>query len=149
MEQLIQAFGIDARLIVIQIINFIILMAVLSYFLYKPILRLLNDREERIKQGYKDSEAAAAAMSQAESDKQAVLSAVHKEAEEIGKRAKKFADEKSLAILDEARERASDLVRDAESQASVLKQQAQKESEQEIAKLAVLAAEKILKERSS
>lgn len=39
MDQLIQAFGIDAKLITVQIINFGILLAALTYFLYKPVLK--------------------------------------------------------------------------------------------------------------
>ncbi|HMA79010.1 MAG TPA: hypothetical protein VKP88_07860, partial [Candidatus Paceibacterota bacterium] len=65
MEQLIQAFGIDTRLIVVQIINFGLLLALLSYFLYRPILNLLEEREAKITQGIKDAEAAAAAKADA------------------------------------------------------------------------------------
>ena len=58
MEQLIHAFGIDARLILLQVINFGLLMAVLSYLLYKPVLKVLAERQEKIAQGVKDAEEA-------------------------------------------------------------------------------------------
>jgi F0F1-type ATP synthase membrane subunit b/b' len=50
MEAIVEAFGIDAHLIIVQIVNFAILMAALGYFLYTPILNLLRDREEKIAQ---------------------------------------------------------------------------------------------------
>jgi F0F1-type ATP synthase membrane subunit b/b' len=56
MEEIIHAFGIDQRLIIIQIVNFAILAGALGYFLYTPVLRLLREREEKIAQGLKDAE---------------------------------------------------------------------------------------------
>jgi len=149
MEQLIEAFGIDAKLIVVQIINFTILVAVLSYFLYKPVLKVLADREEKIKQGIKDAEAAAAAKAAAEDEKQAVLSAAHKEAEQVAERSRAYADEKAVSITRTADEKAHSIVSTAEQKAEEIKSKAHKESEAEIAKLAVLAAEKVLKEQNT
>ena len=149
MDQLIQAFGIDLKLIVIQIINFILLLALLSYFLYKPLLKVLNEREEKITQGVKDAEAAAEAKAAAASEKQVIVSAAHKEAEEVAARAKIHADEKAVAITAAADEKAGSIVNAAEQKAEDIKVKAHKDSEAEIAKLAVLAAEKILKEKTT
>lgn len=149
MEQLIHAFGIDAKLIVVQIINFVILVVALSYFLYKPVLKVLADREEKIKQGIHDAEAAAKAKADADKEKQSILSAAHAEAESVATKAKSFADEKSEEIVAQARTKAESVVKDAEAKGEEIKAQAHKESEAEIAKLAILAAEKVLKEKSS
>ena len=48
MEEIIKAFGIDGRLIVIQIVNFTILMSILGYFLYTPILNLLRNVKRKL-----------------------------------------------------------------------------------------------------
>ncbi len=149
MEQLIHAFGIDIKLIIIQMVNFVILMSALTYFLYKPVLKVLADREEKIVQGIKDAEAAAVAKGSAESEKQSILSSAHAEAEVVAKNAKTFADERSEAIVAEARTKAESVIKDAQQKSEELKLQAKKESEAEIAKLAVLAAEKILREKNS
>ena len=47
MEQL----GIDGQLLVTQLINFAIMVAILAKFLYKPILKTINDRQKRIEEG--------------------------------------------------------------------------------------------------
>ncbi len=47
MEQL----GIDGQLLVTQLINFGIMMAILAKFLYKPILKMIHDRQKRIAEG--------------------------------------------------------------------------------------------------
>lgn len=149
MEQLIHAFGIDARLIVIQIINFVVLVALLSYFLYKPVLKLLREREQKIAQGIKDAEAAASARARAEEERKAVLAAAHSEAEAVSSRAKEHAGTEAEEIVAAAREKAATIVAGAQVQGDELKAQALKQSEGEVAKVAILAAEKILREKAS
>ncbi len=73
MEEIIHAFGIDWRLIVIQIFNFALLVAALWYFLYTPILKILEERESKLKQGVLDAEKAATARSEADTEKSVVL----------------------------------------------------------------------------
>jgi len=149
MEQLIQAFGIDVKLIVVQIVNFAILMVVLTYFLYKPVLKVLSDRHEKVTQGIKDAEAAAAAKAAAETEKQAVLTSAHQDAESINERAKVQADQRAASIVADADEKAAAIVANGETKAVELQQKAMKDSEAEIAKLAILAAEKVLKEKTT
>jgi F-type H+-transporting ATPase subunit b len=149
MEEIIKAFGIDGRLIVIQIVNFAILMSVLGYFLYNPILRLLAEREEKIKKGIEDAEAAAKAKAEADVEKAAVLTAAHGEASEINTRAKAAADAKASVIVNEAEEKANAIVRSAELRAEEAAAKIQKDAEGEIAKTAILAVEKMLRERAS
>ncbi len=145
MDQLIQAFGIDVKLIIIQILNFGILLGLLGYFLYKPLLKVLADREEKIAQGIKDAESAAGAKASADEEKKGILSAAHKDAEEVGTKAKNYADEKAAVIASEAQTKAESIIKNAEAKSVEMQEQARKDSEAEIAKLAVLAAEKVLK----
>jgi F-type H+-transporting ATPase subunit b len=149
MEQLIHAFGIDARLIVIQILNFLVLAGLLTYFLYKPVLKILNEREAKIKQGIEDAEEAAVAKASALAEKQALLTEAGKEASLMHTRAQAFAKEKEEQIVAEAQEKAAAAIKDAEQKSAQLMEQKIKESEAEIAKLAILAAEKILAEKTS
>lgn len=145
MDQIISAFGIDAKLIIIQLINFGILMVALGYFLYKPILRILDERAEKIAQGLKDAEAAAAAKAEADVEKQTILTGAHHEAGEVAKRAKAAADATAAGIVSGAQDKAAAVLADAEAKREQIKAAALKESEKEIASLAVLAAEKVLR----
>jgi F-type H+-transporting ATPase subunit b len=148
MDEIINAFGIDQRLIIIQIVNFTILMVALGYFLYKPILKLLQEREEKIAQGIKDAELAAGAKAEADSEKQVVLSAAHGEASAIASRAKVAAEAKTAEILSVAQDKASQVLKEAEVKSEQLKKQALAESEKAVAELAILAAEKVLREKA-
>ncbi len=149
MEQLIHAFGIDVKLIVIQIINFTVLVALLSYFLYKPILKLLSEREAKIEKGIRDAEAAAAAKAEAEQERKSILASAHAEAEEVSARSKEHASKEAGEIVASARTKAENVIAEAGEQANELKARALKETEEEVAKAAILAAEKILRERLS
>lgn len=149
MEQLIEAFGIDAKLITIQIINFAILVVALSYFLYGPLLRVLKERKEKIEQGLADADAAAQARVAADAEKAAVLASAHEEATAVAARAKAHAATIAEEEAAKAQAKAAEVIANAEKAALALKEKLQKESEAEIAKVAILAAEKILRERTN
>lgn len=146
MQEIIEAFGIDWRLIVIQIFNFGLLVGVLWYFLYTPVLKLLAAREEKIKKGVEDAEKAGEARALADKERGEVLKTAHIEAGDIVKRGTEHADEKAKAMLAEANEKIARDIHHAKLAAEEIKAEALKESEAEIAKLAILGAEKILRE---
>lgn len=148
MESLINAFGIDIRLITIQIVNFVVLAGALSYFLYKPILGILKEREEKIKQGVEDAKAAGEAKERAEADRKVIVSEAHLEAEAVSKRAEEHAKEKAADLVRQAEIEAADKLRIAAEKAEALAVEAKKKSEAEVAKLAVLAVEKLMVEKS-
>lgn len=148
MDSLIHAFGIDPKLIIVQVINFVVLAGALSYFLYKPVLKLLNEREEKIKQGMADAEAAGKAKENAEAERKEVVAEARVEAEAVAKRASDHAKEIGENIVKYAEEKAAASIESAREKGEALKAEARRESEAEIAKLAVLATEKLLKEKS-
>lgn len=148
MEQLIEAFGIDVRLIIVQVINFTLLLVLLSYFLYTPVLRVLKERKDKIIQSIKDAEAAAAAKASAEEEKQHILTAANSEAEQLHARAQQQANENAETIIATAHNKAETVVSAAEQETAEIKRKAQVESENDIAKTALLAAEKIMREKS-
>ena len=149
MEQLLHVFGIDAKLIIVQIINFVALATILSYLLYKPVLRLLNEREEKIKQGVRDAEAAAVSKAEADEKKTEIVSAAEAEAASVNEKARVQAGEYLEEKKSEASTRAAEIVAEAESKAEEMKKTAMRDSEAEVAKAAVLAAEKILREKKA
>jgi F-type H+-transporting ATPase subunit b len=149
MEQLIHAFGIDVRLILMQVVNFGLLMAALTYFLYKPVLKILKEREEKIAKGIEDAKAAEVARASAEEEKKGIIATANKDAEAMTTRATEHANTRAEQIVADAHKKADQVIKDAGDRSSEMKTQILRESEAEIAKLAVLAAEKVLKERTS
>lgn len=147
MEQMIEAFGIDTRLIFVQILNFGLLVLVLTYLLYKPILNILNERQAKILKGINDAKEAEMIRRQVEEERNRIIGEANKEAGIIVLRAKDHAKEKAERIIDEAGIQAEKMLSEAFTHGDELKAKALREAEAEISKLAILMAEKILKER--
>lgn len=147
MEEIVHAFGIDWRLIVIQMFNFALLLGALWYFLYTPILKLLEAREAKIKQGVTDAENAARSLKEADTAKSAILKEARGEAETIVAIAKTHAEEKGAHIVNEAEAKALRMLEDAKARGEEDRKEAKRASEAEIAQAAILAAEAILKKQ--
>ncbi|MBI5071501.1 F0F1 ATP synthase subunit B [Candidatus Falkowbacteria bacterium] len=54
--ELLTKLGIDWRLLIAQLVNFLILVLILYKFLYKPLLKMLEGRKEKIEKGLRDAE---------------------------------------------------------------------------------------------
>ena len=128
MEKLFNDFGFEWTFFIAQIINFLILAIIFKKFLYKPILKVLHDRAEKIAQGLADAEASTKALEKAEERKNEIIKAATLEAEKIIDETKKSAEEmrdelstkakkEADKIIEEARATAAEEVRSMENQA--------------------------------
>lgn len=53
--ELLSKLGIDWKLLLAQILNFAILLGVLTFFVYRPLLTLIDARRERIRKAMEDA----------------------------------------------------------------------------------------------
>ena len=51
MNQFFLQFGIDWKLFVSQLVNFVLILVVLRTFVYRPLMKVLNKRRDRIEEG--------------------------------------------------------------------------------------------------
>ncbi|OGG53934.1 ATP synthase F0 subunit B [Candidatus Kaiserbacteria bacterium RIFCSPLOWO2_12_FULL_53_8] len=144
MGELFATFGVNWKLLLIQAVNFGLLLSVLTYFLYKPILRIIDERREKIAEGVRTAEAAAKQLADAKEEREGIVGTAAREAEGLVASARTRADERGTEIVKAAEARAAATIKDAAERAEEAKRQALKESEREIARAAMLAAEKIL-----
>lgn len=148
MEQVLATFGIDWRLLLINAANFGLLVFVLWYFLYEPVIKMLRERQERVTRGVRDAEEARKKLAEVEAARATTLAKAGKEADELLLRAREAGarKEEELAKAGEAAARA--IVEEAGAQARELKTQALEESRHEVAKLIVLGMEKAFNKKS-
>ena len=144
MDKLLEAFGIDARLFIIQVVNFGVLIIALWYLLYRPVLKVLKERSEKIAQGVMDAEAAKEKLEGADAEAASRVNKADAEASEILTSARDAGKEEKAKIVKEAEERAAKVAADADARAKEAAARALRESEQEIARLAILAAGKAM-----
>ena len=149
MGELFATFGVNWKLLFIQAINFGLLLSVLTYFLYKPILRIIDERREKIAEGVRTAEAAERKLADAKTESEGIVGSAAREAEGLVASARSRADEKGSEIMKAAEARAAATLKEAGERAEEAQRQALKESEREIARAAMLAAEKILREKTS
>jgi F-type H+-transporting ATPase subunit b len=149
MSQLFAAFGINGSLIIAQAVNFGVLLFVLWFFLYKPVLKMLDARQKKVAQGVLDAERAAEKLAGADSAAAAVMSSAETEADSIVAGARETATAEKLRITTEANERAAAIAADADARAKETAAKALRDSDKEIARLAVLAAEKVLQQKAA
>ena len=148
MHEIITAFGIDWRLIAIQIFNFTILLIGLWYFLYTPVLTLIEKRKQTIEKGLADAAEAAYSLRHAEKEKDEIVKAAHVEASAVALRAKIHADEKAAKLVHDAENICQRITEDAKKAGLTLQDTIRRECEADVARTALLAAEKILRERA-
>ncbi len=94
-----EKLGIQGPLLLTQIINFSILLLILSKFLYKPILKNLKDRKQKIEDGLAWSEKAKQAEEKLEKKKQEILKDTRDEAKVILENARKDASRLKEEII--------------------------------------------------
>jgi len=100
--QIFENFGIQPTLLLAQIVNFLIILFLLKKFFYKPIIKVLEDRKNRIEDSLKNAD---------------LIS------EKLAK-----TDEKSRLIIEGAQKNTQDLISDAKSEAGRILNQAQEDA---------------------
>ncbi|RMF31152.1 MAG: ATP synthase F0 subunit B [Chloroflexi bacterium] len=129
-----------------QIVNFIVLAALLRIFLYKPVMGMLEQRRQRIEKGLEDARAAEEARAKAEEERQRILDQAWEEARRITGEATRQAEEVAKRIEAEAREQAREIVERAQRDAELERQKALGALRDQIALLSIAAANRILQE---
>src|SRR3989344_1626514 len=132
MEEIIKAFGIDWRLLTIQLINFGLLMFLLYRFLYKPILKLLDERKNKIAKGVHDAEAAERTLGEIERERSVKIVQAEKEADTLIEHARSESALKARQQSAEGEKGAARIMKEAEAQAREIKERAVRESKEEL-----------------
>jgi F-type H+-transporting ATPase subunit b len=139
------AFGVDGWKLLFQVINFLLLLYLLNRFLFKPVLKLLDEREQRIRKGLQDAESAAHDRELAKAEREAAMDEARKEAQAMIARATKIADDSRAEILAEAKEQAEKVTSRAREEITAEKDRAMAELRATVADLALEAAGKLVR----
>ena len=145
MTTLFSTFGIDWHLLLAQVINFIVLATVLTWLLYKPVLKIVKERERVITKSVHDAEEITLRLSRTAEGILKRWAPADEEAGGIVQNARYAAADERAKLLKEAEERAARVVSDAEARAKEVSVKMLRDSEKEITRLAMLAAEKVLR----
>jgi len=132
------------RSLLVQVVNFLILLVVLHRFVYKPLLRTLEARSSAIKHQLAEAQAAREAAQQQLAEFEARLQAAQAEAHEVRERALREAAATRERLTAEARQEASRLVAAARVEIDQDVRRAKAELRAQVGTLAVQIAERVI-----
>ncbi len=104
MNSLIEALGLDWRVLLAQFFNFGILVFVLWRFAYKPVFKILEERREKIEKGLKDSDEATARLEGSIKESKEVIVKARQEANAIVEEAQARAEARYQEVVNKAKE---------------------------------------------
>ena len=130
--------------IVWTVVNLLLFFVLLRIFLFKPVLKVMNEREQKIRDDLDGAQAARDESEALKAQYDAELASVHDEAERIGRDARKSAEKEKAEIIADAHAQADRLISDAQKTIARDKQEAIESAHNEIAGLAVLTAARLV-----
>lgn len=144
LTELLTNFGVTWDRLLGQILTFILLLVILRLVLYKPMLRMLDERKQRIAQGMKDAEEAAKTRQQSEGEAAARLKEATKKAETLLDEAKTAADTLKNELLSQTQAELQKARQQQQEELARAKEQMIAEVRQDVVKLVVATTTKVL-----
>ena len=136
--------GISLPTLLAQIVNFIILFALLYLVAYKPIMRMLDERSQKIKESMEQTEYIKEQAARAEEEVKKQLEAASKEGQKVIAQAVRTGEETKREAQQEARKEAESLIARARMEIQQERDDAIGELRKEFADLTILAAGKVI-----
>lgn len=141
-----EALGVNIGYLIMQILIITIMMLLMKGLVYKPILRVLDERKARIAKGLEDSRQAAIARDNADVEAKKILDTARQEAAKIRQDAVAQADETAKVIEAKANEEARDIVAGAAESGEEERNRILSELRGQVAAISIAAANKLVGE---
>jgi len=140
----LSSLGINGPFLLAQIFNFFVLFFLLRRFLFKPMVTMLESRKQRIADGLQAAEMARREAEAERAQLQAQIDSERREAMDRVAAASKRGETLAAEIEGSARQNAQKILEDARFEATRERERIVAEAQDQIAELAMLAAEKVL-----
>ena len=140
---------LDPGLFVWTILTFLLLLTVLAKFAWKPLLKLLKDREDLIRSSLEDAEKAQTELARLNAEGEKIINKARSEAQKILSQGKASAVKMKEEILIDSKEKAKTITDNAENQIRIEKDKAIAEIKGEVVNLSISMAEKLIRKNLS
>ncbi|MEI6185894.1 MAG: F0F1 ATP synthase subunit B [Dehalococcoidia bacterium] len=141
-----ESIGINWQLLVAFLINFLVLFGLLTAILYKPVLKMLDERAVKIKESLEQAEKIKEQTSRSEEQIKAAVEAARKEGQVIIAQASLIAEKLKEEAKDGARKEADVIVKKAKDEIKLERDKSIADLRSEFSNLTILAAEKVIQE---
>jgi F-type H+-transporting ATPase subunit b len=140
---------LDPGLFVWTIVTFLLLVFVLAKFAWKPLLKMLQDREDMVRSSLEDAEKAKSELERLNEESEAIMAKARSEAQSILANGKAAAEKVKDDIIAKSKEQANKIREDAGNQIQVEKDKAISEIKKEVVNLTLSVAEKLIQKNLS
>lgn len=141
-----EKLGISLGYLLFQIFNFTVLVLLLYAWAYKPILKMLENRKQKIAQGLEDARIASEARANAEQDAAKILTEAQNKANQVVRESTERAETAALEIRAQAEAEASKEREAALAEVQIERDRMLGDLRSQIAALAISAAQKLVGE---
>ncbi len=143
MEDLIKTFHIDWKLLIAQMVNFSIVIAVLTFYALRPLTKIMAEREIRVKKSLQDAESIEKKMKEIADEREAEIAKGRKEAQKIIAVAEKDGDDLRTQKMEKTQKEVEKVISSAKEQIRAERELMVREVKDELGGLVSLALNKI------
>ena len=134
----------DPGLFLWTILTFLVLLGLLAKFAWKPLLAVLDQRQEMIRQSLDDAEKAKQELEELQQKSKEILSEARAEAQSIVSKSRTEAERLKAEIREKAKAQADSILRNAEKQVQLETEKAISQIRGDVADLSHLIASKLI-----
>lgn len=142
--ELLTKLGIDWKLLIAQMVNFLIVLGVLYRFAYKPILKFLDDRKNRIEQSVIEAKRIEEELKNLAHKQEQVERDSKKQAQEIIMAAEVEAEAKRQEVIAKMKAEAQQTLEEAKQRFEAEKEDAMRKLQQDAARFVTQALIKVV-----
>ncbi|MBQ6949871.1 MAG: F0F1 ATP synthase subunit B [Clostridia bacterium] len=142
--QSLDIISVNIWSILISLANLLLLFFIMKKFLFKPVTKVMDERQNQVTAIYADAENARQAAAEMKQEYETRMAAAREEADGLVRNAVQNAQRKSDAIIADANHQAAHLKQKAEAEIQMEKKQMLSDVKSEISNLAVSIASRIM-----
>ncbi len=144
LKQTFVFFGVEPKYIIMQVVSFLIVLAVLYKFGIKPVTATMEERNKKIETGIQHAEEMQRKLAAAQEESAALVKKANVEASRIVEDARKMAKEYLDKQTQEAAAKANDLLGKAQQAIELEHKKMLADARSEVARLVVITTERVL-----
>jgi F-type H+-transporting ATPase subunit b len=148
MEEFVETFHIDWKLMIAQIINFGLVFLVFYFLAAKPLRKLMKDRTEEIEGGLTNAKTNEELLKATKTEYDSALQKARIEADAIFNESKKEVVKKREEMIENAKKEVATMIDAGKKSLEQEKVKMLNDAKNELASLAILAAEKVMQEKN-
>ena len=141
-----EGLGINLPTLIAQIVNFVVLFGLLYLVAYKPIMRMLDERSQRVKDSMEQVDSIKEQAANAEGEVKKQLEVAGREGQEVVARAVRTGEEARQRAQEEAKKEAEVLIEKARLEIQRERDEAIGELRKEFTDLTIEAAGKVIEQ---